>query len=348
MSTVAAPSPSSSASGLSRRVPRPLPLRAFARPKRPGRLAIVIGGLLAGSCGLAWWMPSPLASHSVTIAPAVLGFLGGAGITTVSWVLAHAWRRDRARQSDERRVAAQQEASTQAAQQALAAREAFLGMAGHELRSPVTGAMLHAQRWARRCQHGAADPAELAGAWQRQVRQLGRLARLMEGLLDASHLSNGSLQWHPQPLDVCVLVRDVVDRLSEAACRAGCPVALHLPRHGLHGHFDRLRLEQVVENLLGNALQYGAGKPIDMTVQRRHHEMHLTVRDQGIGIPEADQARIFACYERVVPVLEDDGRPAGLGLGLWLVQHIVAAAGGQVSVHSAPNCGATFVVRLPC
>jgi signal transduction histidine kinase len=109
------------------------------------------------------------------------------------------------------------------------------------------------------------------------------------------------------------------------------------------GRWDRLRIEQVVENLLSNALKYGGAQPISVIVERNGEEARLTVRDRGIGIDAADQQRIFDRFERAVA----SQRAGGFGLGLWITKQIVDAHGGSIRVESTPGSGSAFLVELP-
>jgi two-component system sensor kinase FixL len=109
------------------------------------------------------------------------------------------------------------------------------------------------------------------------------------------------------------------------------------------GIWDRRRLEQVLRNLLSNALKYGEGKPVEISIEGRDANVRLVVRDQGIGIDSPDLQRIFDPFERAAPI-EHFG---GLGLGLYIVRHIVEAHGGTIEVSSKPGAGARFMISLP-
>ena len=123
---------------------------------------------------------------------------------------------------------------------------------------------------------------------------------------------------------------------------AGCQTELEMDEPVV-GHWDRSRLEQVLLNLLSNAMKFGMHRPIHVGVRRQETSARIIVRDHGIGIAEKDQARIFNRFERAVSALHF----GGLGLGLYLVRWIVTSHGGSVRVESKPNAGATFVVELP-
>jgi signal transduction histidine kinase len=135
---------------------------------------------------------------------------------------------------------------------------------------------------------------------------------------------------------------EVVGRLESEAERAGSEV--HVRVREVVGCWDRTRLDQIVTNLVGNAIKYGDGKPIEVTVDERDGAAALlVVRDQGIGISPESHARIFERFERAA-----DTRPvAGLGLGLWIAKRLDEAHGGEIAVTSAPGAGATFTVTLP-
>lgn len=231
----------------------------------------------------------------------------------------------------------------QALRAALRSRDTFLAIAGHELKSPVTALLLQAESWRHRLAKRVMPTDMQRDGWQRQIQHLQRLIGLVDGLLDVSRLSHGQLRLHRTDVDFAEVVADVISRLQDAATRAACPVRVDVPQ-AVHGQWDRLRLEQVVENLLSNAFKYGAGQPIDVVLRQEDELAVLRVQDHGAGISAADQKRIFECYERA----EDTSHIGGLGLGLWIVRQIVEANGGDVQVHSEHGQGAQFVVSLPC
>jgi signal transduction histidine kinase len=134
----------------------------------------------------------------------------------------------------------------------------------------------------------------------------------------------------------------VVDRLQDAASKEGCVMTLEAAPN-LVGAWDRLRVEQVLTNLLANAIKYGAGKPIDVIVRADGRDAEVAVIDGGPGIPEEDLQRIFGRFERASSMRNY----GGLGLGLYVARQIIEAHGGSVSARNLPKRGARFVVRLP-
>jgi len=226
---------------------------------------------------------------------------------------------------------------------ALAARDEFLSVASHELRTPLTALSLQLELL-RKLIAGVADgekPKALKNL-DTAIRQTDRLESLIEGLLNVSLISAGRLQLHASQFDLRGLVEETVDRLSALSARAGCEVRLHLPAEAM-GTWDSERLKQVLVNLLGNAIKYGPGQPIEVTVAAESDWVNLSVKDLGIGISAEAKARIYGRFERAVST----SNYGGLGLGLFIAQQIVEAHGGNIEVESVPGAGATFTVRLP-
>ncbi len=139
------------------------------------------------------------------------------------------------------------------------------------------------------------------------------------------------------------MTQDLVARAQEDAANARCPLLIDAEDGPLVGHWDRIRLEQVITNLLSNAFKYGAHRPVEVRVSREGGFARLCVRDHGIGIAPEDQARIFQRFERAV----SERHYGGFGLGLWIVRQIVESLHGDIRVESQPGQGATFIVRLP-
>lgn len=248
---------------------------------------------------------------------------------------------DRQRAEQERMTRIQEQAAGAAAQEAVRLRDEFISIASHELRTPITSLLLHLDVLARQ---GDAQNLSLVQAYAtRTRRQLGRMERLVEELLDVSRLGAGKLTLSSENVDLDALVKNVVDGLSEDLRRAECTATVH-SSGVLSGHWDRLRIEQVVENLVRNALIYGAGKPIEVSLQRGSDgRAVLEVKDQGIGIDAAMLDKIFLRFERGVSA----HHYGGLGLGLYISQQIVEAHQGTVRVESELGNGSTFIVELP-
>jgi PAS domain S-box-containing protein len=228
---------------------------------------------------------------------------------------------------------------------ALQVRDQFLSVASHELRTPLTPLQLQIDRLDRllRKQPRAAlemsDVEEMAALIKAQV---ARMTQLVDVLLDVSRVAYGPLHLECTDLDVGALVLETLEPWKTAAELAGCRLSVQVAK-GLFAFADRMRLEQLLNNLLSNAIKYGARKPVEVELTGDSGMVRLRVSDQGIGIPKADQARIFERFERAAPV-ENYG---GLGLGLWISRQIVEAMGGAIRLESVPDTGATFWVELP-
>jgi PAS domain S-box-containing protein len=231
------------------------------------------------------------------------------------------------------------------AEEGVRLRDEFLSVASHELKTPLTSLSLRLAQMKREAQ--GAQPGErprerMVRHVQVAERQVKKLAELVGDLLDVSRLSTGRMKLELEPVDLCALVREVVTRFEPEAEHAGCQLELRT-HPALVGRWDRLRLDQVVTNLLSNALKYGAGRPIHITVDSDGERARLTVRDEGIGIEPEDLPRIFGRFERAV----SERHYGGLGLGLYVTRQFLQAMGGTVEAQSVLGQGATFTVQLP-
>jgi PAS domain S-box-containing protein len=229
------------------------------------------------------------------------------------------------------------------AQEAIRARDEFLSIASHELRTPLTPLQIHFQRLLRQPSDDlVALPERLHRTLERCDRQVRRLEALIDNLLDVSRISSGPLRLQLDQVDLADIVRDVAGRFAEELSAGGC--ALHIEGDDeVLGRWDRLRLEQVVTNILGNAIKYGNGHPIEIAVNETPEGARLRIRDYGIGIEGQDLSRIFRRFHRAVP----SRSYGGLGLGLYITRQIVDAHHGRIEVESTVGQGSEFVVRLP-
>ena len=210
-------------------------------------------------------------------------------------------------------------------------REQALSIASHEILTPLTGLLLELQGIWRE----AGDGSPLRARAQRGLDEGRALERLVDELLDAGRAAAGKLVLERRKLDLVELVREVVGERGSAGVR----IAAEAP---VVGHWDPIRLRQVLVNLLSNALKYGAGRPVDVEVSGPGDAALLEVRDRGIGIAEEFIPRVFFPFEREAR----SGIP-GLGLGLYIARSIVEAHGGTIAVESRAGVGSTFAVRLP-
>ena len=231
------------------------------------------------------------------------------------------------------------------AENAIRLRDEFLSIASHELRTPLTPLKIRVQQMQRLLDSNPAAPLpseQLAKTVQTCHRQIERLSKLIDDLLDISRISRGKLSLHTETFDFSELIRDILTRFSGQLEAAGCQVVLDL-EPDIEVVLDLSRIEQVIVNLLTNAIKYAPGKPIEISARRAGDGVEFSLRDHGIGIATVDQSRIFQRFERAV----SSSHFGGLGLGLYIVSQILGAHGGRIRVSSEPGEGATFSVNLP-
>jgi PAS domain S-box-containing protein len=225
---------------------------------------------------------------------------------------------------------------------ALRARDELFSIAAHDLKTPLTSLRLHAQALQRSLYRDPTDPTRARKSIDVIERHAERMAFLIDQLLDVARIHGGRLEIEPLPADLGSIVREVAARFGPEVASRGATIIIDGER-SVPGRWDPLRLDQIVTNLVSNALKYGDGKPIVLELRANNARAQLTVRDYGPGIPEDHQARIFEPFERAT----SDARLRGAGLGLWIVRRLVEAHGGEVSVASVVGKGAVFVVDLP-
>lgn len=229
--------------------------------------------------------------------------------------------------------------------QAVRARDEFLSMASHELRTPLATLVLQVDSLTRLAsvRTDVTLASERVGrSLSTTRRQLGRLEQLVTEMLDVSRLSAGRLELRPEPgVDLVAVVREVLVRFGDKL--AGIEVDVRA-QGDLVGTWDASRLDQVVTNLVSNAIKYGNARPIRIEMRGEDEHVVLVVRDEGLGLSEEDQRGLFSRFHRAP---SNERRYSGFGLGLWIVKLFVEAHGGDVAVESAPGQGASFRVRLP-
>ncbi|MCW7537346.1 HAMP domain-containing histidine kinase [Aquabacterium sp. A7-Y] len=227
-------------------------------------------------------------------------------------------------------------------QRAVQARDDFLLIAAHELRSPMNALAMQlaaierlaARQQLERIQH------EL----QRARRMLANYVKRATVLLDVTRLNAGNFLIRPEAVRLHELVADVVELHAEEFAFHGIAVRTDIDP-GIVGHWDAQAIEEILSNLLSNAVKYGGGSPITIRACMGDGKTAcLSVADGGPGIDEGDRRRIFEKFERVVSGANVNG---GFGLGLWIVGRLVEAHHGSIEVEAGPNTGSCFTVHLP-
>jgi signal transduction histidine kinase len=230
-------------------------------------------------------------------------------------------------------------------QRAVSMRDDFMSLIAHELRNPLNSVFLQTQLRRRLLSSPRPpDPQAMLKMVERDERQVRGMVRLLDDMLDVSRARTGRLAIVPAPFDLAASARAVVEAIQEQARADGVAITIAAPET-LTVIGDEFRVEQVITNLLTNALRYGRGKPVAVAVGSREQEpeVFVSVRDQGMGIAPADQERIFEQFERT----ESAAQVAGLGLGLYIARQIAQAHQGRLEVRSALAEGAEFVLSLP-
>ena len=229
---------------------------------------------------------------------------------------------------------------------AIGARDEFISIASHELKTPLTALKLRlgsAMRVGERLTPSDDGQIEkLTRALAASNATADRLGGLIDDLLDVSRLSAGRFALRLERVEIGELLGDVVARLRDQAAEVGSSISLAVPAP-IEGTWDRSRIEQVVTNLLSNAIKYGMGKPIVLSAEKVGERLQVRVKDDGMGIERTDQSRIFQAFERLATAQ----RVGGLGLGLYIGRQIAIAHGGTLTVDSDPRHGAVFTLDLP-
>jgi PAS domain S-box-containing protein len=256
----------------------------------------------------------------------------------------------------ERKAFEERERRLRKAELEIRERDEILTIASHELRAPVGSLQLQVgllQRVATTTAQGIGSLRDAMGTTAGELesmrermakieRHARRLARLIEQLLDASQLRGGGLPLKVEETDLTDLTREIVATLRDEVERTGSRLTINAARPVL-GHWDPVRIEQVIANLVLNAAKFGRGNPISVHVEGDDHRGRVSVVDEGIGISAEDRDRIFLPFERAVAA----GGVMGLGLGLFIARQIVQAHGGSLTLESVPGVGSTFRVELP-
>jgi len=230
--------------------------------------------------------------------------------------------------------------------QAVAARDQFLAVVAHELRTPLATLTLLVDCLITPLHpHSPTEPGDVVVQKRQLVmlkRQVDRLTTLVVEMLDVSRITGDGLQLSVGPVDLRDVVRQVLDRFALEIQRRHVTLTVNAPDPA-PGIWDAARIDQLITNLISNALKYGAGRPIEVSVRVEASQAVVVVRDHGIGIPDEEQSKIFGPFPPFLAATHH----AGLGLSLWMAQQIVQASGGGIKVDSRPGQGSTFTVELP-
>ncbi|WP_419815542.1 sensor histidine kinase [Glacieibacterium sp.] len=223
----------------------------------------------------------------------------------------------------------------------VAARDGFLAVAAHELKNALTPVVARVEILRRRLDGWQPDKIESNLSQLEQAA--GIFARRATTLLDVSRMAAGKLRLDKARIAVVPVIQAVCDNFRPLAERVKCDITIALPDPDLAIVGDQQALEQIVDNLVSNAIKYCAGAPISVRAEPVGDFVHLSVADRGPGISHEAHMRIFECFERAVR----RGEEAGFGIGLWVIRHLSETMGGEVRVTARPGGGSTFCVVLP-
>ena len=233
-------------------------------------------------------------------------------------------------------------AAERIAERALQTRDEFLSITSHDIRSLLHALRLTLDVQLLRAQDRNFERDAMVRAIQRSVGDVQRMSRLVEDLLDRSQLQAGKLMLHLREMDLVVLVKETVQRSADESRQLGTGVQVEAAAPVI-GRFDPIRVDQIVSNLVSNAIKYAGRKPITVTVEKAGDTAQIKVTDRGPGIPQPEQDHVFERFERGAA----SERSGSYGLGLWIVRELARLHGGNVTLESIPGQGATFTVALP-
>lgn len=228
---------------------------------------------------------------------------------------------------------------------AINSRDEFLSIVSHELKTPLTSLKLQNQTAIRKIKKGSSSDLsddKLAILFDKNENQINRVIRLVDDMLDLTRIQSGKFSYNFVKCDLRDVILDVVDRFKDQFENAGSEL-INKGQNSVIGFFDRDRIEQVIVNLLTNALKYGKGNAVVIMLETLNNVARLEVQDHGIGIKLEDFEVIFKKYERVISANE----VSGLGIGLFICREIVEAHGGTIWLESVVGEGSNFIAELP-
>lgn len=231
------------------------------------------------------------------------------------------------------------------AEEAIRARDEFLSIASHELKTPLTTIILRIQSTLDSILNQSLanfSGEKLVSSLNIAHDQTRRLQNLIKDLLNFSLITTGKLELELKEDDLTEYVKSVIDRFEDHLAIAGCSLKLEASEE-IRGLWDPVRLDQAISNLLTNSIKYGQGSPIEISVIRDGNKAKIIVSDKGIGIDPKLQKTIFERFKRGTK----DGQFQGLGVGLFIVKQIVEAHGGKIYVKSKLGQGSKFTIELP-
>ena len=223
------------------------------------------------------------------------------------------------------------------------ARDEFLSIASHEFKNLLTTILLQLQQTT----HDIKTVSLVDFSFQNLLKRLENvkeqaweLSKMTNDLLNVSLIITGRFKMEPEELEITALLRHKIDQFSQKSHKS--EIMFHSDQE-IEGKWDKIRLEQVITNLLTNAIKYGSGKPIEVKAEKTNSKAVISIRDQGVGIPKDQQKTIFEKFQRSATAKNFEG----LGIGLYISNQIIRAQQGSIKVKSKPGKGSVFIVKLP-
>ncbi|MGE0173267.1 MAG: PAS domain S-box protein [Oligoflexales bacterium] len=230
------------------------------------------------------------------------------------------------------------------AELAVKIRDQFFSMASHELKTPLSSLKLQTQfrkRALERGNYSAFSPSRLTDLFDEDARQLERLTFLIDNMLDVSRVTSGTFKLSYEEVRLDEMAGDVLHRLRPLLSEARIHYTARCSE-SIVARCDRLKMEQVLMNLISNATKYAPSRPLEIDIRKDAHSAIITVRDHGPGIPQEDRERIFEAFKRLKEREAD-----GLGLGLYIVREIIKAHEGKIGIDPNVTDGTAFIIEIP-
>ncbi|MBU4017036.1 HAMP domain-containing histidine kinase [Patescibacteria group bacterium] len=231
------------------------------------------------------------------------------------------------------------------AKKEIRARDEFLSIASHELKTPLTSMLLQTQAALysiRNVSLAHFSINNLLKMLESVENQTKRLSKMINDLLSTSLITTGNLQLVYEKVDLDTVVSEVIEEFSTRTQREGYEV-IYTKKDSIFGQWDKIRIHQAISNLISNAIKYGNRKPINVEIRKENNNALFIVTDHGIGIPKEQHEKIFGLFERAVSPTEYKG----LGVGLYITKKIVEAHGGSIIVSSKVGKESIFTIKLP-
>jgi signal transduction histidine kinase len=231
------------------------------------------------------------------------------------------------------------------AEDAIRARDEFISVTCHELKTPITSLKLQTQM-GKRSLSRSAEQVVPRGVYEKFLvateQGLKRMQLLIDDLQDYARIMHNRLKINVEEIDLKTVIGGIRERLADEAKEAGSPLKVSVPE-SIVGRWDPVRIDQLLSNLVTNAIKYGEGKPIEVGAEKRNGHALAYVKDNGPGVATENREKIFGRFERI----SDSAAITGLGLGLFITRRIAELHGGRIWVEGNEGGGASFFVELP-